>query len=252
MTTTAASRRLARRLPALALLAGLAACNSIDRLSQIGAEPPLSPVGDPGAGRPAVNMPMPMAQPLERQAASLWQPGARAFFKDQRASQVGDILTVTINITDNAQLSNSSGRTRANSENAGAPSFFGLESNLRKIFPNAVDPASLIDFSSNTSNNGTGTIARSEAITLKVAAVVTQILPNGNLVIRGNQEIRVNYENRVLQIAGVIRPQDIQSSNQIPYDRIAEARIAYGGRGQISDFQQPRWGQQLYDVIMPF
>lgn len=252
MTTNAARYRFARRLPVLALLTGLAACNSIDRLTQVGAEPPQSPIGDPGAGRPPVAMPMPAAQPLERQAASLWQPGARAFFKDQRASQIGDILTVTINITDNAQLSNSSGRTRNNTENAGASSFFGLESNLKKIFPNAVDPTSLVDLSSATSNAGTGTIARSEAITLKVAAVVTQILPNGNLVIRGNQEIRVNYENRVLQIAGVIRPQDIQSSNQIPYDRIAEARIAYGGRGQISDFQQPRWGQQLYDIVMPF
>jgi flagellar L-ring protein precursor FlgH len=247
------SRLVVPRLAAVALFAaGLAGCNTVDRLANIGAEPSLSPIENPAKGQPRINMPMPNPAPVETQANSLWQGGARAFFKDQRASQVGDILTVTINIADTAQLANSSVRTRNNAEGAAAGSFFGLESQLSKIFPEAVDPASLVNLSSNPANTGTGSIARSENIALRVAAVVTDVLPNGNLVIRGSQEVRVNFETRVLQMSGVIRPQDIQSNNQLPYDRIAEARIAYGGRGQMTDFQQPRWGQQLYDIIFPF
>jgi len=182
----------------------------------------------------------------------LWRTGSRAFFKDQRAARVGDILTVTINIKDKATLNNSSKRARDNTENAGADAFLGYEKSLAKLLPEAIDNTKLIELKSKTSNDGNGQIARDEAIQLKIAAVITQVLPNGNLVLQGRQEIRVNFEIRELVIAGVIRPEDINSDNTISSEKVAEARISYGGRGQISDVQQPRVGTQIFDILFPF
>ncbi len=249
------SRTTLRAGAALCLLLALSACgNTQRRLAEIGQEPKLTRVVDPTAvpGYQPVVMPMPAPMPMERQANSLWRNGGRAFLKDQRASTVGDILTVLIRIDDKAQIQNRTTRTRNNSESAGLPSFLGLESKLGKILPSAVDPASLIDLQSGTANEGSGAVNRGEAINLKIAALVTQVLPNGNMAIQGRQEVRVNFEVRELLIAGVVRPEDISSENAITYEKIAEARIAYGGRGQISDVQQPRYGQQIYDVIFPW
>jgi flagellar L-ring protein precursor FlgH len=249
--------RSALRLTAALLLASsLTACNTVSRLSQVGEEPKLSKIQNPAATQANVTMPMPTPTPVERQPNSLWRPGARAFFKDQRATQIGDILTVTINIADTASLSNSTTRTRDNSESANTSNLLGYERRIWERLPGnnnaTLDPTNLINLGSQSNSTGTGQITRQDTIALRVAAVVTQVLPNGNLVVNGSQEVRVNFETRVLQIAGVIRPQDIQSDNAIAYDRIAEARIAYGGRGQITDMQQPRWGQQVYDILFPF
>ncbi|HBM12714.1 MAG TPA: flagellar basal body L-ring protein, partial [Rhodospirillaceae bacterium] len=167
-------------------------------------------------------------------------------------SDIGDIVTVVIDIDENAQLDNSTTRTRNNSENVDVDSLLGYENALNSVLPEAVNPAALLAFDGQTNNSGGGAIDRQEAISVSVAAVVTQVLPNGNLVIQGRQETRVNYELRELQIAGVIRPQDISTANTVSYEKIAEARLAYGGRGQVSDCQQPRWGTQIMDVIMPF
>jgi len=164
----------------------------------------------------------------------------------------GDILTVVIAIKDEAKISNSSERTRKNGEDASASSFLGYESRLGAVFPDSIDPTSLINLDSNSNSQGAGSVNRDESINLRVAALVTQVLPNGNLVIAGRQEVRVNYEVRELQVQGLIRPEDVASSNTVNYDQIAEARISYGGRGQISDVQQPRYGQQIFDIIWPF
>jgi flagellar L-ring protein precursor FlgH len=209
-----------------------------------------NPAADPNY-RP-VSMPMPAPVLEGREPNSLWRTGSRAFFKDQRASRVGDLVTVLITIDDKAKINNQSTRTRNNTENAGIGAFFGYDLAMDRILPQAIDPTNVVDLSARTGNDGKGTIDRAEQINLKVAAVITQILPNGNMVVHGRQEVRVNYEIRELQIAGMIRPEDISSLNAISYEKIAEARIAYGGRGQITDFQQPRYGQQLLDVLMPF
>jgi flagellar L-ring protein FlgH len=233
------------------LLAALPACS---RLSEIGQAPALSTIADPAEQVEArtISMPMPPPVMVGREPSSLWRTGAKSFFRDQRAKTIGDILTVLIDIEDRAQLQNQTQRRRENTENASLPSFFGFEQQLGKILPDEVDPENLVELGSDSSSAGTGSVNRTERILLKVAAVVTQVLPNGNMVIAGRQEVRVNYELRELRIAGVIRPEDISNMNAIDYDKIAEARISYGGRGQITDVQQPRYGQQVLDVILPW
>ncbi len=247
--------RNAARLPVILTLAvALSGCNALTRLSNVGSEPPLTTIENPVLRqnyRP-VSMPMPAPKPVERNSNSLWRTGARAFFKDQRASDVGDILTVVVDLEDEATINNSTTRARTGNEDASVNAFLGYETSMARILPGTIDPGGLIDFNSQSDSNGSGQISRDEDIELKIAAVISQVLPNGNLVIHGRQEFRVNFEARELQIAGIIRPEDISSTNTIVYEKIAEARISYGGRGQISDLQQPRYGQQVLDIIFPF
>jgi flagellar L-ring protein precursor FlgH len=232
----------------------LAACNAFDRVTGIGGAPDLSSIQDPThqPGYVPVKMPMPPPSLTERQPNSLWQTGARAFFRDQRASRVGDILTVVVSINDQAQLADETKRSRANSDSADLTNFFGFESHLHNWLPKAVNPSSLVADASATSNDGKGSIARQEQIDLQLAASIIQVMPNGNLVIQGKQQVDVNFDQRELTISGIIRPQDIDSTNSISYNKIAEARIEYGGKGQIQDVQQPRYGAQLFDILMPF
>ncbi|MDR3514853.1 MAG: flagellar basal body L-ring protein FlgH [Azospirillaceae bacterium] len=233
---------------------GLSACGSLDRVENIGKTPDMSAIQNPKTqpGYTPVSLPMPSPQIGEHPGNSLWRSGNRSFFKDQRAHQVGDILTVSISINDSAALSNVTERKRADSEAMGMPNMLGLETVLPHLLGSSINTSSLVSDSSTTDNKGTGTVARSEAISVSVAALVTQILPNGNLVIEGKQEVRVNYDLRELTVTGAIRPEDITSSNTIDYSKIAEARISYGGRGQLNDVQQPRYGTQLLDVVLPF
>jgi flagellar L-ring protein FlgH len=220
----------------------------------VGQPPELTPIGNPAAQasyRP-VSLPMPAQEPEIYPANSLWRQGARSFFKDQRARTVGDVLTVQVVIADQATVSNQTERTRDNEDNFSASHFFGYESKLDKIFPNAVDPNNLVDLNSDMLNSGRGNTSRNEEIRVNVAAVVTQVLPNGNLVLQGRQEVRVNFEVRELYVAGVARREDIRPDNTISHDKIAELRVAYGGRGQITDVQQPRYGAQVLDIILPY
>jgi len=236
----------------LALTASLlAGCAAFDRLKTIGDPPPLSAVENPTTrpGYKPVQMPMPAAQPASYNANSLWRNGSRAFFKDQRAHQVGDILTVKVNITDKANIANETQRSRANKEDSGIDNFFGKS---KVPIMNTAMPTRIFTADSSSSSDGKGSVNRQEALSTNVAGVVTQVLPNGNLVIEGKQEIRVNFEVRELIVAGVVRPEDIESDNTIDSSKIAQARIAYGGRGQITDVQQPRYGQQVLDVLLPF
>ncbi len=232
----------------------LSACGASDRIANIGKAPEMTRIENPVLKEDyqPISLPMPAPKVAVQQRNSLWSSSRQTFFEDQRASDVGDILTVVIEIEDEAEIENESSRSRSSSENAELPALLGYEQALDRVLPQAIDNNNLAQFGSGSSHTGSGNVEREEEIDVQLAALITQILPNGNLVISGSQEVLVNFEKRILQIDGVIRPQDISIENTISYNQIAEARIIYGGEGQITDVQQPRYGQQLYDIVFPF
>ena len=234
-------------LPVLLLLSG---CGALGRLSDLGRPPTMTKITDPTAARDyrPLTMPMPALQAPPTELASLWRPGSRAFFRDQRAAQVGDLLTVLVAITDNADFENNSTASRTGAESMGIPNLFGIKQKLVA----AVTGANSLATNSNNSNVAAGTIKRTETMTLRLAGTITQVLPNGNFVVAARQEVRVNSELRILQVSGIVRPQDITGDNTVTHDRMAEARISYGGNGQLTDLQTPRYGQQLMDIVLPF
>lgn len=228
-------------------------CSYADRIAEIGQAPALSAIENPTShpGYKPVRMPMPAPAYASHMPNSLWRSGSRAFFKDQRANQVGDILTINVSFTDRAKLDNKTSRSRSSSEGMDVAALLGLESSLFNL-PDAAASSARVELGGNGSAEGEGSVDRTESLDTTVAAVVTQVLPNGNLVVEGRQEVRVNFEIRELVVAGIVRPEDITNDNTIDSSKIAEARIAYGGRGQIMDVQQPRYGQQLIDILLPF
>lgn len=249
--------RMTRIAALIALAAGLAGCSTFDKLATVGEAPKLTAIQDPTAqpGYKPVYMPMPDAVVASYQPNSLFSNEARGFFKDQRAHKVGDILTIVVTIDDSAQISNATARSRKASNEAGIGTVLGslFNQNGQGGVPGLdVSADGSISTESALADGGNGSVNRKETLETQVAAVVTQVLPNGNLVIEGRQEVRVNFEVRDLIVAGIVRPEDIHADNTIPSTKIAEARISYGGRGQITDVQQPRYGQQIADAILPF
>jgi flagellar L-ring protein precursor FlgH len=244
------NRNLQALMPALACLL-LVGCGSLSRISEVGRAPQMTPTSDPTKDpnwRP-VTMPMPARQPLPNAADALWRSGSRAFFKDQRAAQVGDIVHILVSINDNANVKNQTTNSRTSGATGSLTNFFGMETLLPKTI---ADPSKLLNVGSTNTQSGAGQIQRSEAVTIELAGVVTQVLPNGNLVVSARQEFRVNNELRELSVTGVIRPQDIASDNTVQHDRMAEARITYGGRGELTEEQHTPWGQQLLNILSPF
>nr|WP_268235222.1 MULTISPECIES: flagellar basal body L-ring protein FlgH [Bombella] len=231
-------------------LLGLTGCMGAETLSELGHLPRMTRTADPTLApdyRP-VTMPTPPLQAPPTEAGSLWRPGSRAFFKDQRAAQAGDLLTVKIQVADTANVTNNTTASGSGAEAFGIPSFFGLKGGLMSHLTST----DALQTNSSSSNNGAGTIRRIDTVTLTLGGVITQVLPNGNFVVVARQEVRVNGELRQIMVSGVVRPQDISEDNIVTHDRIAEARISYGGRGQLSQYQQPRYGQKVLDSVLPF
>ena len=235
----------------------LGAC--ADRLDHLGKPPSMTGPGAPqtqieslAPARAALARRAPPPPPESYEVASLWRSGPASLFGDRRARTVGDILTVVIEIDDRAELSNQSQRSRSGGEDLSVSALLGLDTVVANALPGDATLNPAVGLSGTSRSQGAGTTRRNEKITLRLAATVTDMLPNGHLVVFGSQEVRVNYELRDLQVAGIIRPEDITRRNEIPYDRIADARMAYGGRGQITDMQQPRYGQQVLDIVLPF
>ena len=221
-----------------------------ETIQEINKAPPLSPVGTGIASDNTLIGSMPVTPPTYVTRASLWQDGAAGLFKDARASKVGDLVTVKISINDQASFNNSTNVSRASNLEMNITNTANLTWNkgLNQQSTGQLDPK----IQSTTTAAGQGAISRSETITLLVGAVVTRVLPNGNLVVSGRQEVLVNFEMRELIVTGIVQPGDIAASNSISYDKIAEARISYGGRGRVTEVQQPGWGQQLYNKLSPF
>src|SRR6202161_3049208 len=222
-------KRIALAGTMLSLVSLAGGCSGIDRLSQIGEQPKLSSIDNPTTqpGYKPVQMPMPKPEAVSYNANSLWRNGSRSFFKDQRAHQIGDLLTVTVNITDQATFASETRRSRTVTEDSGITAFLG--SNL--LTGKTALPGRLLTADASASSDGKGSVQRQESLTTNIAAVVTQLLPNGNMVVEGKQEIRVNFEMRELIVAGIVRPEDIQSDNTIDSTKIAQGRTAYGRHG---------------------
>lgn len=240
------------RLGGLLAVLALAACSG----TPIGRPPPMTPIGASARGtlvtEERAEIAVPPVQPARYsyQQASLWNNGPTNLLGDRRARNLGDLLTIVVEIDEEAEIRNSTQRSRGGGESMEVGQFFGLGGEKR---PRELEGLSAnLDVGSESTFRGNGSVRRNERLTLRVAATVVDVLPNGHLVVQGDQEVRVNNELRDLHVAGIVQPEDISRYNVIAYDRIAGARISYGGRGQITSAQQPRWGQQIVDGALPF
>src|SRR5579863_6727184 len=238
--------RLTKFSAMMVLGTALCGCSALDRIDNIGVAPKLAPVGNPADTQLVAAIPA--LPPISHEGNSLWQPGAKSFFHDPRANHVGDVITVNVTVADTAKLDNTTSRSRTNSDDANLTNFFGLE----KALPSSIDPTNVVKMGSDNSNVGTGSIQRDETINMTLAALVAQVLPNGNLVIDGHQQVRVNSEMRDMRLSGIVRREDITQENTVNLSQIAEARVTYGGQGSMTDVQQPRYGSQLFDILMPW
>lgn len=243
--------RAPRIVTAIALCALAAACGRGDHL---GKAPSFSNPMDTTehSAMVASGLPLTLEQPSDLDRASLWSGQRGSLLGDRRAVKRGDILTVVIEIDESAEISNQSDRSRSGSESLGVPQLGGLPQRLDENLPDGASSAELVAINSASSSSGNGSVSRNEKLELRVAATIIDVLPNGVLSISGSQELRVNFELRELLVSGYVRPEDISRKNEITYDKIAQARVSYGGRGQITDVQQPRIGQQVLDVVLPF
>jgi len=241
-----------RMLVLFVALAGLqTACG---RISEVGQAPDFTTSSSGSEYQAMISAPIPTERTITREpeAASLWSGTRNSLLGDRRAGQNGDILTVVIEIDERAEISNSSERSRSGSESLAIDDFFGLPQRINEELPPGASLSPAVGTSSNSASAGDGSVSRREKLTLRVAATVVGVMPNGVFQIEGTQEVRVNFELRELIVTGFVRPEDISRQNEITYDKIASARISYAGRGQITDVQQPRYGQQIADIILPF
>jgi flagellar L-ring protein precursor FlgH len=228
----------------------LGACSN---LAEVGQVPDFTPLDGSAEERAMLAFPPePVARTTPAAAASLWGGSQQFLLGDARARVPGDILTVSIEIDERAEISNSSSRSRSGSESLELPSLVGIPQRIGEFLPGEATLDDAVRADSESSSSGDGQVRRNERLTLRVAATVVEVLANGVLRIQGSQEVRVNFEIRELLVSGYVRPEDVSSDNEITYDKIASARISYGGRGQISDVQQPRYGQQVLDRVLPF
>ncbi|MEP2717376.1 flagellar basal body L-ring protein FlgH [Pseudophaeobacter sp.] len=235
-------------------IAGLVLLGACGRMDHLGKPPTMSPTAETPEHVAMLWQGLPTEIQNQRavDGSSLWSGSQNSLLGDRRAVNRGDILTVVIEIDEEAEISNGTSRSRSSAESMGVPHLFGLPQRLDEKLPEGASAATAVDLTGSSTSKGNGSVKRSEKLELRVAATVVDVLPNGVLAISGNQEVRVNFELRELLVSGYVRPQDISRQNEITYDKIATARISYGGRGQITDVQQPRYGQQVLDVILPF
>ena len=240
-----------KRVTCISVLLFLSACGRTDHL---GKPPSFTPTMNSTEHYAMTNPPLPQVahRPSATENSSLWSRNRESLLGDRRAMQRGDIMTIVIEIDEEAEISNATSRERSGTESMGASQLFGLPQRLNEELPAGASSDQLVSVDSSSRSEGDGSVSRSEKLTLRIAATVVDVLPNGVLAIEGSQELRVNFEMRELLVSGFVRPEDVSRQNEITYDKIASARVSYGGRGQITDVQQPRYGQQVLDMILPF
>ncbi|WP_417250310.1 flagellar basal body L-ring protein FlgH [Celeribacter sp.] len=242
---------LARTAITSAMSLSLLACSPLEEVGRLPEFKPVTGSTEATAMR-TPTLPRTVADQSPIRGASLWTASRQSLLGDRRAIQRGDILTVVIEIDESAEISNNTSRGRSGSESMGIDSLFGIPERIDQALPDGASLANAIGTNSSSSSSGSGSVQRNEKLELMVAATIIDVLPNGVLHIQGSQEVRVNYEIRELLVEGFVRPEDISRKNEITYDKIASARISYGGRGQITQMQQPRYGQQIADIVLPF
>ncbi|MCH2067077.1 MAG: flagellar basal body L-ring protein FlgH [Shimia sp.] len=242
------------RIFSTTLLLVALAVSGCGRTDHMGKAPSFTPTTDNQEHYAMMNPPLPQQASVSRRSdtASLWSGNKASLLGDRRAASRGDILTVVIEVDEKAQIKNESERNRSGSDSLSLPALAGLPQRINERLPTGATTDPLVDISSDSKSSGDGSVKRSEKLTLRVAATVVDVLPNGVLAIEGSQELRVNYELRELLVSGFARSEDISRKNEITFDKIASARVSYGGRGQITDMQQPRWGQQVMDAVLPY
>jgi len=233
---------------------GLALLGACGRMDHMGKAPSFTPANETPEHVAMLWQGLPMSTQAQRSvdSSSLWSGERQSLLGDRRAVRQGDILTVVIEIDEEAEISNGTSRSRSGEESMGVSNLFGLPQRLDEHLPDGAAMSTAVDLNSSSNSTGRGSVKRKEKLTLRVAATIVDVLPNGVLAINGSQELRVNFEMRELLVTGYVRPEDISRQNEITYDKIASARVSYGGRGQITDVQQPRYGQQLLDAVLPF
>ncbi|MDQ2093986.1 flagellar basal body L-ring protein FlgH [Rhodalgimonas zhirmunskyi] len=244
---------LVRSLMAVAIVGNMAACSRMDHFGKPPSFTETETIANPehvAMMNPGLPLTAEERGPLDR--ASLWSRNRHSLLGDRRAVKRGDIMTVVIEIDDSAEISNNTSRSRSGSEGMSVPGLLGIPQRLNESLPEGASMDEAVSLNSSSSSSGEGSVSRNEKLTLRVAATITDVLPNGVLAIAARQEVRVNFELRELIVSGFVRPEDVSRQNEITYDKIASARISYGGRGQISDMQQPRYGQQVLDMALPF
>lgn len=242
------------RIPVWLCVAALILPAACARIENVGKAPDFTPTtgGNAYYAMSSPGLPEETRHRTQADQASLWSGGRSSLFGDRRAERRGDIMTVVIEIDDKAEISNSTDRSRSGSESMKVPQLFGIPQRLNNELPEGASMDNAVSTTSASGSSGDGSVRRNEKLTLRVAATITDVLQNGVLRIEGSQEVRVNFEMRELLVTGYVRPEDISRQNEITYDKIASARISYGGRGQITDVQQPRYGQQVADILLPF
>jgi flagellar L-ring protein precursor FlgH len=249
-----AGNTLSKRVRLLFVVLPMLCLAGCQPLGEVGRAPVFSPPEATTEHAALYRMPLPERTEVLRSAdhASLWSAGQRSLLGDRRASRQGDILTVVIEINDSAEISNNTASGRSGTSTMAAPQFFGIPQLIDRNLPGGLAIGTGIETNSANNFSGSGSVRRTEKLTLRIASTVVERLPNGVMRIEGQQEVRVNHELRELLVTGFVRAEDISRQNEITYDKIAGARISYGGRGVISNVQQPRYGAQIADILAPF
>ncbi|MGE3296928.1 MAG: flagellar basal body L-ring protein FlgH [Porticoccaceae bacterium] len=170
---------------------------------------------------------------------------ARPLFEDVKARAVGDLLTVVLAENMNAKKSASTTTQKDSAISLPVPTLFGKSGSDLDFLNNEIDAT--------RGFKGAGSSAQSNALTGTMTVAVVDVLPNGNLLVRGEKKVALNRGDEHIRISGIVRPADVSPANTIVSTRIADARITYAGTGELADSNAAGWlGRFFSSVIWPF